>query len=54
MGNLLSRYNERETYGLKSKNTGKIVATFRNQNTAVNMKSKYEKEYIEELEVVLL
>ena len=54
MGNLLRHHNKRGTFGLRSKKTGKIIEKFRLRNTADFMKSKYEKLYIEELEVIEL
>lgn len=54
MDELVKRYNKRVKFGLKSKNTGKIISKFRLSNTAKFMKSKYERLYLEELEVVKL
>lgn len=44
--------NKRGSYGLKSKEDGKIVATFRLYASAIHMKRSYENILLEKLEVV--
>lgn len=47
-----NKINKMGRYGLKSLKTGNIVEKFRTLGAVNNMKYKYEKEMIEELEVV--